>query len=45
MGGEVTNTSVIVDFHVPGGWLKLFSGIWDNYECDMSVCHADVTGA
>ncbi len=40
-GGEVTNTSVIIDFYVPGGWLKL-SGIWDNYRCDASVCHADV---
>ena len=41
MGGEVRNTSVIVDFYVPGGWLKI-SGIWDNYSCDASVCHADV---
>jgi hypothetical protein len=41
MGGEVKNMSVIIDFYVPGGWLKL-SGIWDNYSCDMSVCHADV---
>ena len=40
-GGEVRNTSVIVDFYVPGGWLKI-SGIWDNYSCDASVCHADV---
>ncbi len=39
-GGEITNTSLIVDFYVPGGWLKL-SGIWDNYSCDMAVCHAD----
>ena len=42
-GGEITNTSVIVDYHVPGGWMT-FSGIWDNYQCDMSVCHGDVTG-
>ena len=41
MGGEVKNISVIIDFYVPGGWLKL-SGIWDNYSCDMSVCHDDV---
>ena len=40
-GGEVTNTSVIVDYYVPGGWLKI-SGVWDNYSCDMSVCHSDV---
>ena len=41
MGGEVKNISVIIDFYVPGGWLKL-SGIWDNYSCDASVCHGDV---
>ena len=44
MGGEVKNMSLIIDFYVPGGWLKL-SGIWDNYSCDASVCHGDVGAA
>jgi len=40
-GGDVTNMSLIVDFYVPGGWLKI-SGIFDNYQCDRTVCHDDV---
>ena len=42
MGGEVTNTSVIVDFHIPGGWFTI-TGMFDNYSCDKSVCASNVS--
>ena len=39
--GEVKNLGWAVVYNVPGGWMQIH-GIWDRYECDEAVCHADV---
>ena len=39
--GEVKNLGWAVVYNVPGGWMQIH-GIWDRYECDPAICHADV---
>ena len=39
--GEVKNLGWAIVYYVPGGWMQIH-GIWDRYECDDTVCHADV---